>query len=304
MTESDQIRQVGPEDPEWSPGLNELGPHVPPSELFLKGASIDPETPMVAVVGTRHPTLAGVEAAEAIAAGLAQGGFVVVSGFARGIDTAAHRAALKAGGKTIAVLGCGIDVDYPSQNRRLRAELIESGTFISEYPVGTQPAPWHFPLRNRIVAGLCEGIVVVEGGMQSGALVTARLALDANRSVYAVPGSLRNRMAMGPNHLIKTGQATLVTTFADICEDLAPKLVWPGDAPVQQTDRTTQEQQVLAVLDDVPAAPDRIGRALDLKQGELAVALAKLEVRGWAIKSRGGYAISSGGARVRAGTPT
>jgi DNA processing protein len=286
-------------DPEWCPGLDELGPHVPPSELHVMGMPLDPSASMVAIVGTRRPTLAGVEAAEAIAAGLAEGGFVVVSGFARGIDTAAHRASLRAGGTTIAVLGCGLDVDYPRQNAQLRKEVARSGTLISEYPAGTQPAPWHFPLRNRIVAGLCTGVVVVEGGIQSGALVTARLALDADRAVYAVPGSLRNQMAAGPNHLIKTGCASLVTTFKDICDDLAPRLVWPGESSARQSDRTPQEESVLAVLDDAPAAPDRISRALEMPPGELAVTLSKLEVRGWAVKTRGGYAISSAGARVR-----
>jgi DNA processing protein len=255
---------------------------------------------MVAVVGTRRPTMAGIEAARSIATGLAEGGFVVVSGFARGIDTVAHRAALDAGGRTVAVLGCGIDVDYPRQNARLREDLRCNGTFVSEYPLGTQPASWHFPLRNRIVAGLCSGVVVVEGGMQSGALVTARLALDANRAVYAVPGSLRNPMAVGPNHLIKSGTASLVTTFADICDDLAPRLVWPGEAPAKQSTCTEREREVLSALDDVPAAPDRIARSLELPAGELALTLAKLEVRGLVFKSRGGYAISSTGARVRA----
>ena len=295
----DAIRRIDPSGDEWCPGLNELGPHQPPEALYLQGQRLDPDAPMVAIVGTRHPTMAGIEAAGAIAKGLAEGGFVVVSGFARGIDTAAHRAALQAGGRTIAVLGCGIDVDYPRQNRKLRTDLRANGTFVSEYEEGTEPAPWHFPLRNRIVAGMCRGIVVVEGGMQSGALVTARLALDADRSVYAVPGSLRNAMSAAPNHLIKTGRAALVTTFADICDDLAPRFVWPGESPAQKAECTENERKVLNVLDDAPAAPDRIARAIELAPGELALALAKLEVRGWALKTRGGYAISSGGARVR-----
>jgi DNA processing protein len=287
-------------DAEWCPGLDELGPHQPPSLLHLQGSPIDPTAPMVAIVGTRRPTMAGIEAARSIATGLAEGGFVVVSGFARGIDTVAHRAALEAGGRTIAVLGCGIDVDYPQQNRRLRAELRDHGTFVSEYALGTQPQPWHFPLRNRIVVGFCSGVVVVEGGLQSGALVTARLALDANRSVYAVPGSLRNPMAVGPNHLIKSGAASLVTTFADICEDLAPRLVWPGEPSAKQASCTPREREVLDALDDVPIASDRIARSLELPSGELSLVLAKLEVRGWAFKSRGGYAISTTGARIRA----
>jgi DNA processing protein len=234
---------------------------------------------------------------------LAEGGFVVVSGFARGIDTAAHKAALDAGGTTIAVLGCGIDVDYPRQNARLRECVVERGTFLSEYAMGVQPAPWHFPLRNRIVVGLCSAVVVVEGGLQSGALVTARIALDANRSVFAVPGSLRNSMATGPNELIKSGRAALVTTYKDICDDLAPSLVWSPAADGRRESCTGSELQVLTILDDSPAGADKLARALGIPLGELAIALSKLEVRGWAIKSRAGYSISSSGARVRAADP-
>ncbi len=292
------MRQIRPGDPEWPRVLGELGPHVPPTRLYAEGLPLDTAQRGVAIVGTRNPTLAGVEAAGSISKGLVEGGFVVVSGFARGIDAAAHRAALDAGGTTVAVLGCGLDVDYPRRNSKLKERVRAGGTLLTEYPPGSEPAAWHFPLRNRIVVGLCSAVVVVEGGLQSGALITARIGIDANRSVYAVPGSLRNPMAAGPNELIKKGLATLVTTYRDICDDLAPALLF---GPGEESGRTASdvELRVLEILDDTPAQGDTLGRALDMPAGELAITLSKLEVRGWASKSRAGYSISSSGARVR-----
>ena len=205
---------------EWPPILNELGPHEPPRRLYAEGLPLDPDAAAVAVVGTRRPTASGVEVATRIARGLAQGGITVVSGLAIGIDATAHRAAMEAGGRTVAVLGTGLDVDYPARNIRLRQKILTMGTLLTEYADGTQPQRWHFPMRNRIIAGLSLGVVVVEGAQTSGALVTARLALDANRSVYAIPGSVRNPMAAGPNSLIKSSQAQLVTSFEDVVEDL------------------------------------------------------------------------------------
>ena len=174
---------IHPGDPEWPARLSELGPHRRPAALHAEGEGLRSELPFVAVVGTRRPTGAGVEAAERIARGLAEAGWVVVSGLAVGIDAVAHRAALDAGGTTVAVLGCGLDVAYPARNVALRRRIAEQGTVLTEYPAGTRPARRNFPERNRIIAGLCLGAVVVEGSLRSGAMVTARLALDMNRSV-------------------------------------------------------------------------------------------------------------------------
>jgi DNA processing protein len=287
---------------EWPPILNELGPHEPPRRLYAEGLPLDPDAAAVAVVGTRRPTASGVEVATRIARGLAQGGITVVSGLAIGIDATAHRAAMEAGGRTVAVLGTGLDVDYPARNIRLRQKILTMGTLLTEYADGTQPQRWHFPMRNRIIAGLSLGVVVVEGAHTSGALVTARLGLDANRSVYAIPGSVRNPMAAGPNSLIKSSQAQLVTSFEDVVEDLFGALGHIGrerrDGPVEELDR--DEASVLGALDDVPVGLDTIVGIVGLPHGRVAVTAATLELRGLAIRGRGGYSITRKGAAALA----
>ena len=293
-------RTITPRSDEWPAILNELGPHEPPRRLHADGAPLDPEAAAVAVVGTRRPTAAGVEVATRIARGLAEGGIAVVSGLAIGIDATAHRAAIEAGGRTIAVLGTGLDVRYPARNARLKEEIATTGTLLTEYADGTQPQRWHFPMRNRIIAGLSLGVVVVEGAQTSGALVTARLALDANRSVYAVPGSVRNPMAEGPNRLIKSSQAQLVTSFEDVVEDLFGSMGQIGrehrDALTQELD--SDEAAVLGALDDEPVGLDRVVRISGLPQGRVAVIAATLELGGLATRSRGGYTITRKGAEA------
>lgn len=283
---------------EWHEGLDELGPSQKVERLHRLGLPLPTVTPAIAIVGTRRPTVAGLEIASLLARGLAQAGFTIVSGLAVGIDAAAHSAALEAGGHTVAVLGCGLAQKYPRRNERLRGEIEQRGTVLTEYDDDITPAPFNFPQRNRIVAGLSTGVVVVEGSFKSGALVTARLALEMNRSIYAVPGSLRNSMAQGPNHLIKTGQAALVTTFKDICDDLAPSLVW--DSRFGSLGVTGEESEVLSLLDDSPSSPDQIISSCSLEAGRVALVLAGLEVKGWARRAAGGYSISSSGAKARA----
>ncbi|HEX3327302.1 MAG TPA: DNA-processing protein DprA [Actinomycetota bacterium] len=290
-------------DPEWPACLNELGPWPSPRQLYLRGRPLDAEKTHVAIVGTRRPTRAGLEIAERFARELSEAGFVIVSGLALGIDTAAHRAALKAGGWTIAVLGCGVDVAYPARNERLQNEIAAKGTVLSEYPDGTGSTTWQFPERNRIIAGLCKGVIVVEGGKKSGALITASRALDSNRAVFAIPGSIRNPMAVTPNELIRTSQATLVTKPRHVFEDLAPGLVWKGHstdplAP-RQPELEALEQRVLELLDDAPTPADRIRRDLEEASGAVALALSCLEVRGLARKKTAGYEITGAGVRVR-----
>jgi DNA processing protein len=205
------------------------------------------------------------------------------------------------GGRTVAVLGCGLDVDYPQANRRLKSEIRSSGTLVSEYPSGTAPHKHHFPMRNRIIVGLSTAVVVVEGGLRSGALVTARLALDANRSVFAVPGSLRNPMALGPNELIKSSRAALVTSFKDICDDLAPALVWsPGSGENSAPGLNESEVSLLFALDDAPSTPEAVVSLLDAPAGRVALSLARLEVRGFAVRGAQGYSLTESGARLRA----
>lgn len=303
MSEHIHTRVVRQENDEWPAYLDELGSHPTPLELFARGEPIRWGERAVAVVGTRRPTASGVHAARTLTRGLAEAGFAIISGLAVGIDAVAHTAALEAGGYTLAVLGCGLDYPYPRENLRLRSRILEVGTVVSEYPHDTAPLPAYFPARNRIIAGLCAGTVVVEGGHKSGALITARIALDANRSVFAVPGSVRNPMAAAPNELIRTSQASLVTHFKHITDDLAPGLVWAtsaDDRPLTKPVALDEEERtVLALLEETPLPVDFICKETDLSSGEVALALSRLEVRSLAVRRYGGYELSDAGARAR-----
>lgn len=294
-------REITPRDEEWPSQLNQIGPLGVPKRLYLEGNPLTLDSQTIAVVGTRRPTAAGVEAAEKLTRGLVEAGFSIVSGLAVGIDAVAHRTAIRCGGYTVGVLGCGLDVLYPKRNKALRDEISSTGTLITEYPNGTQPLPHHFPLRNRIVAGLSRGVLVIEGSFKSGALITARLALDANRSVWAVPGSIRNSMSTGPNELIRTGQAALVTDLNHLFEEIAPSLVWQEEAgPVTATpDIKDDEFAVLSVLDDMPLSMDRIVRLSHRPMGVVALALSRLEVRGMVLRRGSGYEVTTSGARIR-----
>jgi len=192
----------------------------PPPVLWVRGDRALLSRPAIAVVGTRAPSPYGTGMSEMLSRDLAARRMVILSGMARGVDTAAHKGAMNAGGRTVAVWGTGLDVIYPKENKRLAEEIVLSGgTIVSEQPMGTFPAPQNFPLRNRIISGMSVGVLVVEAGEQSGTRVTARCALEQNRDVYAVPGNVTSRNAWGPNTLIKQG-ARLVATWEDIWEEL------------------------------------------------------------------------------------
>ncbi len=191
----------------------------PPPGLFYKGNLISQDNTAIALVGSRRPTHYGKSVAEKVAAELAESGLTVVSGLARGIDSSAHRGALKAGGRTIAVLGNGIDVVYPGENRALQDNISLSGAVISEYPLGSPPEAWHFPVRNRIISGLSRAIVVIEASERSGALITADCALEQGREVLAVPGNINSPVSKGTNRLIKQG-ACLFEKVEDIFEEI------------------------------------------------------------------------------------
>ncbi|MFQ5526867.1 MAG: DNA-processing protein DprA [Thermoanaerobaculia bacterium] len=188
-------------DPSYPAGLLDL--ELPPPALYVLGEL--PSAPGVAIVGSRNTDPYGVEAAERFAGELSTRGAVIVSGFAIGIDSVAHKAALSAGGKTLAVLGCGLDVDYPRSNRRLRAQIAEAAALVTEFPVGTRPEARHFPIRNRIIAALACGTLVVRGTPHSGSLITAGCALVLGRQVWAIPGNIFDPRSMGPNSLIRDG---------------------------------------------------------------------------------------------------
>jgi DNA processing protein len=196
----------------------------PPAVLWGRGDVALLERPGIAVVGTRHPTPYGTGMAEMLSRDLANRRMTILSGMARGVDSAAHKGALDAGGKTVAVWGTGIDVVYPKENKKLAERIVASGgAIVSEYPLGTFPAPQNFPLRNRILSGMSVGVLVVEGGEYSGTRITARCAMEQNRDVYAVPGNVTNKIAWGPNTLIKQG-AKLTATWEDIWEDLPTQI--------------------------------------------------------------------------------
>lgn len=195
----------------------------PPPVLFARGKAALLSSISIGVVGTRHPTPYGIAAAERLAGDLARAGMTIVSGMARGIDTVAHKAALAASlaaeAGTVAVLGCGVDIVYPSENRKLAAEIAARGLIVSEFPMGATAFPQNFPIRNRVISGLSCGILVVEGAQYSGSSITARLAIDQGREVFAVPGNITSKMSWGPNLLIKQG-AKLVQDWNDVVVDL------------------------------------------------------------------------------------
>jgi DNA processing protein len=220
--EAERVRAAGVEvltfhDPRYPEPLKEI--YDPPILVYARGRTDLLGSFQIAVVGSRRPSPYGTAVAERLSGELAAAGLVIVSGMARGIDTAAHRGALRAGGDTIAVLGCGVDVVYPSENRKLAAEIAARGLILSEFPMGAVAFPQNFPIRNRIISGMSSGVMVVEGAQYSGSLITARLALDQGREVFAVPGNIVSKLSWGPNLLIKQG-ATLVQEWKDVVEAL------------------------------------------------------------------------------------
>jgi DNA processing protein len=212
------IHVVSLDDPEYPPELRQI--YDPPLLLYVRGSVAAISRPGIAMVGTRHPTPYGMGMAERLACDLAARNLAIFSGMARGVDTFAHRGAVSAKGKTVAVFGTGVDVMYPKENSRLADQILSfGGALISEFPLGTFAAPQNFPIRNRIISGISLGVLVVEAAEYSGTRITARCALEQNREVFAVPGNVTNKNSWGPNTLIKQG-AKLVATWEDIWEEL------------------------------------------------------------------------------------
>lgn len=296
-------RAIHPGSSEWQAPLDGLPDGERPSRLFAAGLPLRTGARAVAIVGSRRPTGTGLQVAREFARHFAEAGLPVVSGLAMGIDAAAHEAALEAGGYTVAVLGCGLDVDYPRRNLRLKRRIAERGTLLTEHGPGTGPLPGHFPARNRLIAALSDAVVFVEGSTRSGGIITARWGLDLNRHVFAVPGSVRNPLAGGPNELIRAGHAALVTSAQQVIEDIAPGLVWgeaaAGETSIGEPAVNPTEARVLLFLDDTPTPLETICTDLALAVGKAAIALAALEVRNFAVKGPGGYTVTSAGARVR-----
>lgn len=253
----------------------------PPILLFVKGEIKDYDKFALAVVGTRNPSNYGKIIAESVSRELAKKGLTIVSGLARGVDTIVHSSTLKASGRTLAVIGSGLDVIYPSENRKLYEQISESGAVITEFPMGTKPDAINFPRRNRIIAGLSLGTIVVEAGEKSGALITANLALDYNREVFAIPGNITSKKSLGCNQLIKEG-AKLVLSVDDILEELKSQLSMfnaQAKQSVNIEDLTSHEKSILKNLTTQPIHIDELARSLNKSTGELLSILLTLEFK-------------------------
>jgi DNA processing protein len=264
-------------DPGYPPLLREI--HDLPPVLYVRGQLTEADQTAVAVVGTRRPTAYGRQAAEELTWGLARAGITIVSGLARGIDAIAHRAAIEAGGRTIAVMACGLDLVYPPEHARLAREVMEHGALVSDYPLGTTPRADYFPRRNRIMAGLGLGVLVVEGDMTSGALNTARWAVEQDREVFAVPGSIFSPQSRGPHWLLQQG-AKLVQTVEDVLEELNLTLVPHRPSPAAPTANGDTEAAVLRHMGREPRHVDEVCRLSGLPIATVSSALAMLELKG------------------------
>jgi DNA processing protein len=267
-------------DEEYPPILKKI--YDPPLLLYFKGSFDEKDNYSIAIVGTRMPTNYGKVQAEAIAADLSRQGITIVSGMARGIDSIGHRAALKNNGRTIAVIGSGLDRIYPPENRKLFEEIAEKGLIISEYEPGTGPDAVNFPKRNRIIAGLSLGCILVETGVSGGGMQTAALSLDQNREVFAVPGYIGVKQSEGTNLLIKKGEARLITCAEDVLLDLELKLkpVVGKNIPKVHHHLTLFEQRIIDTLKEEPLHIDKIAEMSKIATSECLVSLLSLEFKG------------------------
>ncbi|HVW37882.1 MAG TPA: DNA-processing protein DprA [Pirellulales bacterium] len=273
---------VAEADPAFPRALREV--HDPPGVLFVRGAIQPSDALAIAIVGSRHATHYGLEQAERLAGSLARAGLTIISGLARGIDAAAHRGALAAGGRTLAVLGSGVLNIYPPEHDKLAAEVIARGAVLGEAPVRSAPTSGAFPQRNRLISGMSLGVIVVEAALQSGALITARHAMEQGREVFAVPGRVDNRMSRGCHRLIRDG-AKLVETAEDVLEELGPLV-----AAATRDDGTVvhhpaelllnePEQQVLAAIKGSPTSIDEVISASGLPTPQVLATISVLEMR-------------------------
>ena len=277
------IRIVTMNDPDYPELLLQIPD--PPPFLYLHGR-LEQKTSAIAMVGSRMATRYGVSVARRLSAELAACGLTVVSGMARGIDTAAHEGALMGGGRTIAVLGSGLDRIYPAENQRLADKIAQNGAVVSEFPLLTEPEPHNFPIRNRIISGMCYGTVIVEATKKSGSLITARLANEQNREVFAVPGSIQSFKSTGTHTLIKQG-AKLVENAQDVLEEIAGAVFLnnaqneirprPANEPIELT---PEENVVYRNLDPYPIHIDDLGRKTAMAPGKLSSLLLALELKG------------------------
>jgi DNA processing protein len=284
--ELQRIKRIGARlitihDPSYPLSLKQI--YDPPPLLYIKGKDLPIEKTMIAVVGSRNPSHYGLKATGEICQGLARRNIAVVSGMARGIDAAAHWGCLSVKGSTVAVLGSGIDVLYPSSNVKLYHHIAEKGSVITEFPLGTSPEGRNFPIRNRIISGLSRGVVVVEASLRSGSLITAALALEQGREVFAVPGSIESFKSTGTHLLIKQG-AKLVENADDILQDLGAGFSCSGNAaaPPSPTLPPLEEDErvIVDILSTYPIHIDHIVRSSAFGSAKVASILTGLELKG------------------------
>ena len=284
----DRCRLLNWTEPEYPQNLLQI--YDPPVLLYVRGDAEVLSQPSIGVVGTRRPTLYGTQMAERLGRELAARGLAVVSGMARGVDALGHQGAMAINGRAIGVLGTGVDVCYPKENRKLYDKVLERGAILSEFPLGTHPAPENFPIRNRIVAGMPLGVVVIEGAQYSGSLITARLAMEFGREVFAVPGNVTQPVSFAPNLLIKQG-AKLVTNGDDVIEELPTPIraaLMKAEAPEAEqrnllaaASLNSTERKVYDLLStDEPRHIDDIVERSGLHSSEVLATLFDLEMKG------------------------
>jgi DNA processing protein len=254
----------------------------PPLILYVKGKFSKEDNYSISIVGTRQPTNYGKVQAERFASDLSNQGITIISGLARGIDSIAHNTAIKNNGRTIAVIGSGLDIIYPPENKKLFNEISENGLIISEYKLGAKPDAQNFPKRNRIISGLSLGTIIIETGIDGGAFLTAKLALDQNREVFAVPGNLGIKQSEGTNLLIQKGEAKLVRSAEDVFVELELKLkpVIGKNIPKPKNDLNLFEEKILEILGSQPKQIDKIAAATNLSTSECLIHLLSLEFKG------------------------
>ncbi len=279
-----KVTAITYDSPDYPKRLKEI--HDYPPIIYVRGSLLPQDECCLAIVGTRRATAYGRQVTEEIVGDLARNNITIVSGLAKGIDSIGHRAALKAGGRTVAVFGCGLDIVYPAENANLAREIMEHGALISEYPLGTRPKADNFPRRNRIMSGLSLGVLVIEAGDKSGALITTEQALMQNREVFAIPGSILSPTSRGTNHLIQQG-AKLVINYLDILEELnlamvAQQLEMKELLPTNET-----ESLLLKHLAGEPVHIDEVCRQSGLSTSEVSSTLAMMELKGM-VKQMGG----------------
>ncbi len=277
-------------DKEYPENLKKI--YDPPVMLFVRGSLAVTDKYSVSIVGTRAPTSYGKHMAEKFANALSNQGLTIVSGLARGVDTVAHTTTVRAGGRTIAVLGSGVDVIYPSENRKLAEQILMGGAIVSEYYMGSKPDAVNFPRRNRIISGISLGTILIETDINGGAMITAGTALDQNREVFAVPGPVSEKKSRGTNRLIKEGRAKLVEDVTDVLDELRYKLkpILRSQPPSQpRVQLTIFEQKVFDLLGEEPEHIDALGERCGMAISDLLVQLLSLELKGIVKQLPGKY---------------